>query len=246
MKIKTLILVMLAVFVAMPAFARAESRADDNNNDDSAIENRVDDDNNDDDSAVEDDEDGDKNDSNGDNDDDSLRERGTSSEAVKAQREKIREEIKNKIEQRKELRSEMADEHRSAVASFVQSLLDVADRQALDGIGEHVREVAKQQNDAEDKIGPMLDEIKNRSKVKKFFFGADLGVTKEVKKEIMDTQKRLDDLEKAKVLFEGEDKAQLEAQIKNLKENITAVLADVQAEEEKPSMFGWLKRFFAR
>lgn len=239
MKIKTLILVMLAVFVAMPAFARAENRTDDNNNDDSAIENRVDDDNNDDDSAVEDDEDGD-------NDGDALRERGTSSEAVKAQREKIREEIKNKIEQRKELRSKIADEHRSAVASFVQGLLDVADRQALGGIGEDVREMAKQQNDTEDKVGPMLDEIKNRSKVKKFFFGADLGVTKEVKKEIMDSQKKLDDLEKAKGLFEGEDKVQFEMQIKNLKENITVVLADVQAEEEKPSMFGWLKRFFAR
>lgn len=245
MKTKILVLIMLVVFVAMPVFAKAENRADDN---DDAVENRADDNNNDEednDSEIENRADDDNSTSTERENSDRER-RGTSSEAVKASREKIREEIKNKIEQRKELKSEMADEHRSAVASFVQSLLDVADRQALEGIGDHVREIAKQQNDAEDKVGSMLDEIKNRSKVKKFFFGADFGVTKEVKKEIMDTQKRLDDLEKAKVLFEGEDKAQLEAQMKNLKESIATVLADVQAEEEKPSMFGWLKRFFAR
>lgn len=157
----------------------------------------------------------------------------------------LREEAKNKKEKASELKNEVASEHRSAVASFVQNLLDVADRQALGGIGDQVREIAKQQNDSEAKVTPDLEKVKNKNQIRKFFFGTDFGTTKEIKKEMQDAIKRLNELEKIKgEASNPEDKAALEAQIKNFQEEINKVLAEVKAEEGKFSLFGWAKKLF--
>lgn len=157
----------------------------------------------------------------------------------------IREDAKNKKENASQLKSNTANEHRSAVANFVQSLLDVADRQALGGIGEQVREIAKQQNDSEEKVTTDLEKVKNKNQIRKFFFGTDFSRTKEIKKEMQDATKRLNELEKIKgeVVNPG-DKAILKEQIKNFQEEINNVLTEVKNEEGKFSLFGWAKKLF--
>lgn len=165
----------------------------------------------------------------------------TSTEKSKA----IREDAKNKEENAGQMKDKTANEHRSAVANFVQSLLDVADRQALGGIGDRVREIAKQQNDSEAKVTSDLEKVKNKNQIRKFFFGTDFGTTKEIKKEMQDAIKRLNELEKIKgEASNPEDKAALEAQIKNFQEEINKVLEEVKAEEGKFSLFGWAKKLF--
>jgi len=165
----------------------------------------------------------------------------TSTEKSKA----IREDAINKKENAGQLKNKAANEHRSAVANFVQSLLDVADRQALGGIGEQVREIAKQQNDSEEKVTSDLEKVKNKNQIRKFLFGTDFGATKEIKKEMQDATKRLNELKKIKgEVVNLEDKAILEEQIKNFQEEINNVLTEVKNEEGKFSLFGWAKKLF--
>lgn len=157
----------------------------------------------------------------------------------------LREEAKNKKEKAGQLKSEVASEHRSAVANFIQELLDVADRQVLGGIGEQVREIAKQQNASEDKVTPDLEKIKNKNKIRKFLFGTDFKKTKEIKKEMQEAQKRLKELERTKDNIDNSaDKAAIEEQIKDFQDNINNVLSEVEAEEDRFSLFGWIKKMF--
>ncbi|MCK4540211.1 hypothetical protein KAU09_03605 [Candidatus Parcubacteria bacterium] len=157
----------------------------------------------------------------------------------------LRETAKNKKEKAKQLKSKSANEHRSAVADFVQNLLDVADRQSLGGIGEQVREIARQQNASEDKVTPNLEKVKNKNKVRKFLFGTDFKKTKEIKKEMQEAKKRLNELEKTKDEVDNSaDKAIIEEQIKSFQDNINNVLKDVEDEEKKFSIFGWAKKMF--
>lgn len=157
----------------------------------------------------------------------------------------LREAAKNKKEKAGQLKSKAANEHRSAVANFVHGLLDVADRQALGGIGEQVREIARQQNASEDKVTPNLEKVKNKNKVRKFLFGTDFKKTKEIKKEMQAAQKRLKELEGVRGDIDNSaDKAAIEEQISNFQENINKVLKEVEAEEGKFSLFGWAKKMF--
>ncbi len=157
----------------------------------------------------------------------------------------LREAAKTKKEKAGQLKSKSANEHRSAVANFVQGLLNVADRQALGDIGEQVREVARQQNASEDKVTPNLEKVKNKNKVRKFLFGTDFKKTKEIKKEMQEAKKRLNALKGTKDEIDNSaDKAAIEEQIKNFQENINAVLKDVEAEEGRFSLFGWAKKMF--
>ena len=160
----------------------------------------------------------------------------------------LRQAAKAKKEKAKQFKSKVANEHRSAVANFVHELLDVADRQALGGIGEQVREIARQQNASEDKVGPKLEKVKNKNKIRKFFFGTYFGETRAIKKEMQSAQKRLRELERIKdgVVANPEDKAVLEAQIQNFKDNINKVLSEVEEEEGKFSLFGWVKKIFVK
>lgn len=225
---------MIVFTLAMPAFVEADDQDDGNN---AAVEatavNSVDAD--DDDAVEEEDED--------ESGDDSA----TTSEAMKTKREKIKEEIKKRLENRKGLASKIAEEHRSAVATFIKSLLNVADRKSLGGIGDKVREIAKAQNEMEDKIGPALDKVKKRNKAAKFLFGADLEAVKEAKSQIKEAQAKLAELEKTKdEAASAEDKAALSEQIANLKSSYETILADVEAEGEKTGVFGWLKKFLRK
>jgi len=64
-------------------------------------------------------------------------------------------------------------EHRSTVATFVRSLLNIADKEQ-GGIGEQVRVVAQEQNETKDKVADGIDKIQNRSKIKTFLIGTDI------------------------------------------------------------------------
>lgn len=173
-------------------------------------------------------------------------ERGINNSATTNEKsEKIRAEIKNKMEKKGQFKSQAAIEHRSAVATFVQGLLDVADRQALGGIGELVREVARLENASEDKVTPMLDKVKNKNNFRKFLFGTDFKATQAIKKEMQAATKRMAELTKAKAeIVDPGEKASLEAQIKDFQDNVNTVLSAVEAEEGKFSLFGWAKKLF--
>jgi hypothetical protein len=213
-KIKLFCLVLLMIFIAIPVFAQSENDADNADPVPTLISEKK-----------------------------GIAEEKKADNMGKSKA--LREEAKNKKEKASQFKSEAANEHRSAVANFVQNLLDVADRQALGGIGEQVREIARQQNASEDKVTPLIEKVENRNKVRKFLFGTDFKATKEIKKEMFAARQRLNELEKAKdEIVDPEEKVNLEEQIKNFQENVNNVLNEVEAEEGKFSLFGWVKKMF--
>lgn len=165
------------------------------------------------------------------------------SDATSSRGEGIKQKIKEGL---REAKSEMGAEHRSEVANFVQSLLEVADR-VPGGIGEKVREVARAQNQAEDEVIEALDKIKKRSKIRRFLFGTDNKAVKEIKEQMQEARKRLGELEQAGgSLAEESVRQELQEQIEKFREEVNKVSAEVQAEEGRFSLFGWAKRLFKK
>jgi cell division protein FtsB len=138
-----------------------------------------------------------------------------------------------------------AEEHRSATAIFVQSLLNVANREG--GIGDEVRVIAKTQNESASTTAKAVTEVENRGKVQTFFFGSDYKNLGQLRSEIVTTKNNIDQLKKiqAKAKLES-DKTELEAQIKTLEDSQTKVDNFVKDHENTFSLFGWFFKMFSK
>lgn len=135
-------------------------------------------------------------------------------------------------------------EHRSAVGTFVQELLNVADREG-NGIGEQVRVIAREQNEAKDTIADGIDKIKNRSKVKTFLIGTDYKNIGQLRSEMVKTRNRIAQLNRlsGSTTIE-EDKTVLQEQIQKLEEKQKKIDDFLKANESKFSLFGWFVKLF--
>jgi hypothetical protein len=135
-------------------------------------------------------------------------------------------------------------EHRSTVAAFVQSLLNIADRKQ-GGIGEQVRVVAQQQNESKDKVADAIDKVKDRSKVKTFLIGTDYKNIGQLRSEMVKTGNRADWLKRLldKTTSE-ESKTALQGQIQTLEQEQQKIDAFLKANESKFSLFGWFVKLF--
>ena len=136
-----------------------------------------------------------------------------------------------------------AEQHRSAVANFVQNLLQVADREG--GIGQQVRVIAQQQNQSASTTIQAMEKVQTRSKIKTFFFGSDYKNLGTLRSEMVQTRNRLEQLNRLmeKVQDEG-DKTELQNQIQTLEQEQTKIESFIKAEEGKFSLFGWLVKLF--
>ena len=137
-----------------------------------------------------------------------------------------------------------AREHRSAVANFVQSLLNVADRQE-GGIGEQVRVIAQQQNNAEATTTQAMEKIQTRSKIKTFLFGSDYKNLGALRSEMVHTRNRLDRLNRLlPTVQNASDTVEIQNQIQVLEQEQTKINNFIQVQEGKFSLFGWLLKLF--
>lgn len=140
----------------------------------------------------------------------------------------------------------LAEEHRSSVASFVQNLLNLADK-TTGGIGDQVREVAKEQNDSKDRVSQAIDAIQNRSKIMTFFLGTDYKNIGQIRSEIVQTNNRI---EKLSGLLDTTSAIQpstsTAAEIANLKLEQEKLNTFVTQNENTFSLFGWLAKMFNR
>jgi len=133
--------------------------------------------------------------------------------------------------------------HRSAVSTFAQKILDVADRDG--GIGEDVKSVAIDQNESKDKVADAIDKIKNRNTLKTFLIGTDYKNIGELRSEIAKTDNQINQLnnllEKATT---EENKTALQAQITALEQEQQKIENFVKTNESKFSLFGWFVKLF--
>lgn len=135
--------------------------------------------------------------------------------------------------------------HRSVVATFVKSLLAVANREG--GIGSQVRIVAQSQNDSASTTATAITKIDGRGSFRTFLTGSDYKNLGVIRSEIATTSANI---AKLKVLLSQATsdtaRAELNVQIKALEDEQVKIEAYVKANEAKFSLFGWFNRLFVK
>ena len=140
-------------------------------------------------------------------------------------------------------RSEKAYEHMSNVAEKVQELLMT--KEANEGIGQQIREVARTQNEAQKKITKELEKLDLKQGFMKKLFGPDYKTIKNLNKEIEQNQLRIQQLEQLETqLTNQEDLTNLQETIDALIQENVSLKERVNFEEGTKSLFGWLFKLF--
>lgn len=136
-----------------------------------------------------------------------------------------------------------AESHRSTVATFVQSLLAVADREG--GIGQQVKVIAQQQNDSKEKVAESINKVEKRGKFKTFLIGSDYKNLGELRSEMVKTRNQIEQLKRLAEKAENEeDKTELQNQIQTLEQEQANIDNFITQNESKFSLFGWAVKLF--
>ena len=140
-------------------------------------------------------------------------------------------------------RSEKARDHMSEVAKKVEELL--LSSEVVGGIGSEVRQVAREQNEAQVEIEGEYEKLDLRQGWVKKIFGPDYKAIKNLRKQMEQNQVRVRQLERiqVQVMNEGE-KQQLAEMISAIVNENMALEEKIQAEEDIGSIFGWLSKLF--
>ena len=137
-----------------------------------------------------------------------------------------------------------AEEHRSAVATFVASLLSSADRDG--GIGDEVRAVAQSQNDSASTTVEAMTQIEGRSKIKTFFLGSDWKNLGTLRSQTVKGSADITRLESARDnTSDATIRANLSVQIDALKAEQAKIQTFVDTHASSFSLFGWFTKLFA-
>lgn len=138
-----------------------------------------------------------------------------------------------------------AASHRSTVATFVQSLLDIANREG--GIGSQVRIIAQNQNDSATTTASAITKVEERSSLRTFFFGSDYKNLGIIRSELATTSNNIAQL---KTLLSNvttdADRSLLTTQIQGLEAEQTKINTYIKAHEDVFSLFGWFTKLFVK
>jgi hypothetical protein len=167
-------------------------------------------------------------------------ETGDEDEGDEQLQERTREQLK---EQAKAVNGE---EHRSTVANFVQTLLNVADREK-GGIGEQVKVVAQEQERVQEKVADQIESIQKRNKIKTFLIGTNYKNIGALRSEMVQVRNRIEQLNRLMEQAENqEDKTSLQEQIQTMEQEAANIDAYLKVNESKFSLFGWLVKLFVK
>ncbi len=165
----------------------------------------------------------------------------------------IKEDDDDKDEDKDEVRTgtkkddddeDEAEEHRSTVAEFVKKLLEVADRNK-GGIGEQVRVIAREQEDAQTTTVKAIEEIEGRNWLKTFLIGTDYKNLGMIRSEMVKTQSRIDKLNRLlETMTTSTGSVTTTEQIRLLMEAQTKLNNFLKANESRFSLFGWFVKLF--
>lgn len=136
-----------------------------------------------------------------------------------------------------------SETHRSVVATFVHSLLDIADREG--GIGQQVREIAQQQNDSKEVATGAIDKIEKRSKITTFLIGTDYKNIGVLRSEMVKTRNQIEQLKKLVDKANSKKNSdEIQTQIKNLEQEQADINSFISQNESEFSLFGWVAKLF--
>lgn len=138
-----------------------------------------------------------------------------------------------------------AEVHRSTVATFVQSLLTIAERKG--NLGEQVRIIAQAQKNSEATTTDAIEKVSSRGSLKTLFFGSDYTNLGILRSEMVMTQNHLDRLNAVLAsTTDATDRAALTAQINVLAQDQASIRNFVTTHENSFSFFGWFTKLFVK
>jgi hypothetical protein len=136
-----------------------------------------------------------------------------------------------------------AQEKMSVVSQKVHELL--SSETETTGIGDQVRQVARLQNQAQEKIQTEVSKMASRSGLLKGLFGPDWKAIGNLNEELAQNQLRIQKLQelKTEVVNQAEE-TQIQETVEALVEQNTALESQINQEEGSFSLFGWLVKLF--
>lgn len=141
--------------------------------------------------------------------------------------------------------NETAGSRSSEVAKAVKTMAEIANRVNNPNVGEQIRTIAREQNEAEDNANKALDKIQERSGFVRFLIGSDFGQIKEVKKIMEQNQVRIQELQKIMLQLNNEaDETELQNQINVLEIQNLNLANQLDEMDGGFTLFGWLIRWF--
>jgi uncharacterized protein YydD (DUF2326 family) len=142
-------------------------------------------------------------------------------------------------------RSENARQYMSIVAKTVENLLAAADRMEDPGIGDEVREIAREHGTKSEEIAEKQDQINQRSGVAKFFIGPDYAALEEVQQSMEQIRNQVRELNQIRTRLQNQGEEQeLQNQIRVLELELQSLQNYAENEESTFSLFGWLLKLF--
>lgn len=141
-------------------------------------------------------------------------------------------------------RNQNAVQNMSAVAQQVQELLQI---RTTGGIGDQVRQIAREQNQAQTQIQDNLNKLESRSGLLKRLFGPEYKAIKNLNQQMEQNRLRIQQLQQlANQVQNQADQTQIQEAIQALNEQNTVLREQIQAEESIGSLLGWLFKLLAR
>lgn len=132
----------------------------------------------------------------------------------------------------------------SEVAKQVQGLLET---KTQGGIGDQVRLIAREQNQAQIHVEEQLTKLEKRSAFKTALFGPDYKAISNIQAVIEENTLRIEQLQEVMTqLVNQSDKTAVQETIQALEQENVALQDLVDTGEQTRSMFGWLMRLFAK
>ena len=139
-------------------------------------------------------------------------------------------------------RNENALQNMSEVSKQVQQLLLL---ETTGEIGDQVRQIAKEQNQAQTQIQEQLNKLDSKSKIAKFLTGTDYKAVKNLRQEMEQNQLRIAQLEQLQnQLYNQAELTAVQETIQALIQENTSLQEKIVAEEQMRSVFGWLLKYF--
>lgn len=141
--------------------------------------------------------------------------------------------------------SQVAEQRRSEVASAVQEILQVAERDS--GVGQQVKIIAQTQAQNQEKLDASLQKVQNRSGLVKFFVGSNYEEINNAKKLLEQNREQIKQLNQVKnQLVNQDDQQKLTEQIQLFEQSNQEIENSLNASQKGFSLFGWFFRLFVK
>lgn len=141
--------------------------------------------------------------------------------------------------------SQVAEQRRSDIASAVQEILQVAEKDSI--VGQQVKIIAQTQTQNQEKLEAILQKVQSRSGFTKFFVGPDYGEINNAKKLLEQNREQIKQLNQVEnQLSDQDDQQKLTEQVQLLEQSNQEIENSLNTSQKGFSLFGWMFKLFVK